>query len=136
MIRQAKGNVQRWIPIGKNLLQVLRKYLQEVRPQLTKNKTHNVLIVGEKGKPIYPSSMGKIVCSYCKKLGIKSTCHGLRHTFATHLLEGKANLRVIQSILGHKSLDTTQLYTQIDICDLALAIEKSHPREKMQCEEL
>lgn len=134
-IREGKGNTQRWIPLGKQVCSILKEYLTTIRPALMKKRYHNYLIVGNFGNPIYLASINRIVRKYFDILGVKGNCHNLRHSFATHMLKGKANLRDIQSLLGHKSLASTQVYTHVDISDLAKAIAKSHPRETMLCDE-
>jgi integrase/recombinase XerD len=134
-IRKGKGGTQRWLPLGKKVSRILKQYLQTVRPTLVKKKTHEILLVGDFGGPLKGPRIYTLVSRYLKQLGVKSDCHGLRHTCATHLLKGKANIRVIQAMLGHESLSSTQIYTRVDISDMARAIEKFHPREKMQCDE-
>lgn len=135
LIREGKGNTQRWVPLGKQVCSVLREYITNIRPALMKEQKHDYLIVGDKGGPIHLNRLNEITKKYFTKIGLKGTCHSLRHSCATHMLKGKANLRAIQAILGHKSLETTQLYTHVDISDLTKAIEKSHPRENMLCDE-
>ncbi|WP_372370410.1 tyrosine-type recombinase/integrase [Candidatus Uabimicrobium sp. HlEnr_7] len=134
-INKGKGNKQRWVPLGKKITNILKKYLKNIRPKLVKQKTHDFLIVGDKGGPMRGYRMHYIIAKYFKMLGIEGHCHGLRHSCATHLLKGKANIRVIQQILGHTSLSSTQIYTHIDISDLTKAIDKHHPREDMECSE-
>ena len=132
-VNKGKGGKQRWVPLGKKITTILKHYLNETRPQLVKNKTHNILIVGDKGGPMRGYRMHHIISKYFKHLGIEGHCHGLRHSCATHLLKGKANVRVIQQLLGHTSLSSTQVYTHVDITDLTKAINKHHPREDMEC---
>lgn len=135
-IRYGKGGTQRWVPIGKKVTAILIQYMEVIRPFLLKHQTHDFLIVGDKGGSIKGRRVYNIVSQYLEKLGIKADCHALRHTCATHLLQGKANIRVIQSILGHSSLNTTQIYTHVDVSHLAKLIQKAHPRESMQCDNL
>lgn len=134
-INKGKGNKQRWVPLGKKIAKILQKYLKQIRPKLVKEKTHDALIVGDKGGPMRGYRIHHIVSKYFKMLGIEGHCHGLRHSCATHLLKGKANVRVIQQILGHTSLSSTQIYTHVDISDLTKAMDKHHPREDMECNE-
>ena len=136
LIQNGKGNKQRWVPVAKKVCTIIHEYLRTVRPSLTKEKTHDFLIVGRLGDPISGKRTHTIVSKYLKQLGIKGTCHGLRHTCATHLLRGRANIRVIQEILGHSSLSSTQIYTRVDIKDMSRAIEKAHPRSTMDCGDL
>lgn len=135
-IRNGKGGKQRWVPIGKKVCKILGLYIGHSRPMLIKQQQHDALIVGNKGGPIGGRHLYSLISRYFKQLTVKTDCHGLRHTCATHLLRGKANIRVIQCLLGHASLGTTQIYTRVDIDDMARAINKAHPREKMQCDEL
>ena len=135
-IQNGKGNKQRWVPVGKIVCGIIREYLKTIRPALIKDKKHDALIIGKWGNRIGTGGVHWIISKYLKQLGIKSDCHGLRHTCATHLLRGKANIRVIQEILGHSSLNSTQIYTRVDIRDMSRAIEKAHPRSTMDCGDL
>ena len=130
-----KGNKQRWVPVGKKVCNILRRYLEQIRPALIKDNIHDYLIVGNLGGALSGRRVYAIVSRYLKRLGVKSDCHGLRHTCATHLLKGKANIRVIQELLGHSSLATTQIYTHVDISDMTRAIDKAHPRKNMDCDQ-
>ena len=130
-VRHGKGGKQRWIPIGQKVQAIVQQYLKQVRPALMGGKRHDTLLVGNAGGPLRGPRIYTIVSAYLKRMGVRSDCHGLRHTCATHLLKGKANIRVIQSILGHESLASTQIYTHVDISDMARAIARSHPRESM-----
>jgi len=136
LLIHGKGNKERWVPIGKKVAEILDIYLCQTRPAMVKNKTHESLIVGKLGNPLCAARVHTIVSGYLKQLGIKSHCHGLRHTVASHLLKGKANIRVIQEILGHNCLSSTQIYTHVDISDMSKAIEKAHPRTTMQVDEI
>ncbi len=93
------------------------------------------MIVANKGGKVYGPKVYKIVKKYLNMLGIDSHCHGLRHTTATHLLKGNVNLRVIQSVLGHESLSSTQIYTRVEIEDMVKAVAKAHPREQMELDD-
>lgn len=134
-VREGKGSKQRWVPIGKKVCEILRQYLTQIRPSMLGNYTHDYLILNDSGAPANGNRIYRIVRLYLDELDIKSDCHGLRHTCASHLLKGKANIRVIQELLGHSSLASTQIYTHVDISDMARAINKAHPRENMHCDE-
>lgn len=118
LIQHGKGGKQRIVPIGKEVTKILQEYITRVRPQLMNNLKHNSLIVANKGGSVGSRYLQQLVKPYFDRLSIKTTCHGLRHSIATQLLKGKANLRVIQKLLGHESLGTTERYTQVDISDI------------------
>jgi len=134
-IKEGKYGTQRWVPVGKKVTEILRRYLQEIRPGLLNGKGHDFLFVGYRGGKLSGKGVYAVVKHYMNELNIDSACHGLRHTCATHLLKGKANVRVIQSLLGHRSLCSTQIYTHVDISEMARAIQKAHPRERMSFQE-
>ncbi|HOI32713.1 MAG: site-specific tyrosine recombinase XerD [Bacteroidales bacterium] len=125
-----KGNKERLIPIGKNTLKNLKLYLSDVRTQY-KSK-NDFLFVNKFGKPLSRQSIHKLVKVLAEKAGIKKSIspHTFRHSFATHLLEGGADLRAVQQMLGHSSISTTEIYTHIDREYLRETIISFHPRSK------
>lgn len=128
IIRQGKGRKDRVVPIGKRALQWLEKYLLDARPALL-NDSSDVLFLTTRGNRFHPVNLTSRVRGYLDAAGIqrRGSCHMLRHTVATLMLEGGADLRSIQTLLGHESLNTTQIYTHITIQRLREVHEKTHP---------
>lgn len=124
-----KGQKERVVPIGKRAIESLRRYLDKSRPKLAKKET-NILFLSRLNKKISRQSIWKIIKKYAKKARIKKTIkpHTLRHSFATHLLEGGADLRSVQEMLGHSDISTTQVYTHINKEHLREIHKKFHPR--------
>ena len=126
-----KGSKERIVPIGEVALRALRDYGQEVR-----NDWHlpctgkNPVFLNHRGGRITTRSVARVVDKQLRKAGIavKISPHGLRHSFATHLLNSGADLRVIQELLGHASLSTTQRYTHLNLDQLTAVYDKAHPR--------
>ena len=120
-----KGSKERFVPVGKNILKLLKKYVEE-----KKLEPNEYLFSKSNGKPLTRVSVWKIVKKYSQKAGInkKVAPHTLRHTFATHLLENGADLRSIQELLGHSNIDTTQIYTHVNRKNLKEMHKKYHPR--------
>lgn len=128
---QGKGSRQRIVPIGTEASKSIRKYLQEVRPFLVKIEGDEpLLFLSRTGKKLRRENIWSVVKKYAIKAGIRSNVspHTLRHSFATHLLEGGADLRSVQEMLGHSNIATTQIYTHIDRKYLKSIHQKFHPR--------
>ncbi len=125
-----KGDKERIVPYGAPLEKVLHKWLQEGRPQLASNKSGQALILGARGGRINPRIVREVVHESTGELpgGTEVSPHGLRHSAATALLEGGADLRVVQELLGHSSLATTQIYTHVSVDRLKAIHEQAHPR--------
>jgi len=123
-----KGNKQRVVPLGRPAIAALRAYLGEGR-MAAAPATGNVF-VSRSGKPLCRIRLWKIVKFYCARAGLPTTIspHSLRHSFATHVLAGGADLRSVQELLGHASITTTQHYTHIDRDRLKAMHKKFHPR--------
>lgn len=125
-----KGRKERIVPIGRRAIGAVAIYVREVRPRLEKGKGRGRLFLNARGSPISRVGVWGLIKRYTKLAGISKrvTPHTFRHTFATHLLEGGADLRAVQEMLGHADLSTTQLYTKVDR-DYLRTIHKSfHPR--------
>lgn len=128
---QGKGSKQRIVPMGAEASKSIRGYLQEVRPFLVKIEGDEpLLFLSKTGKMLRRENIWSIVKKYAIKAGIRSNIspHTLRHSFATHLLEGGADLRSVQEMLGHSNISTTQIYTHIDRKYLKSIHQKFHPR--------
>ncbi|MBU4346147.1 MAG: site-specific tyrosine recombinase XerD [Candidatus Omnitrophica bacterium] len=125
-----KGNKERVIPVGKKAIGSIRRYLEISRPQLLKKKESEFLFLNRFGKRISRQSLWKIIKRYARQARIKKPIkpHTLRHSFATHLLEGGADLRSVQEMLGHANISTTQIYTHINKDRLKTIHRTFHPR--------
>ncbi len=129
MVRQGKGRKDRMIPIGERALAWIDRYLVEVRPHLVVEPDDGALFLTNGGAPFTPSRMTQLVRGYvvAAELGKSGACHIFRHTMATLMLEGGADIRFIQQMLGHAKLETTQIYTQVSIRKLKSIHSATHP---------
>ena len=127
-----KGGKQRVVPIGKYGKEAIDKYLVSSRPDLLKVKSNKYLFLNGRGGGLTRQSAWNIVVVQAKFAGITEglTPHSLRHSFATHLLDGGADIRVVQELLGHSSVTTTQIYTLVTIDKLRESYASAHPRSK------
>ena len=125
-----KGNKTRIVPIGKEALEEINNYLDNGRKKLVNSKSTSHIFLSIRGKKLSPSRIWQIVKERSKRADIKSPIHPhqLRHSFATHLLSGGADLRIIQELLGHADISTTQTYTHVDEKGLKKVHKKFHPR--------
>jgi integrase/recombinase XerD len=127
-----KGRKERVVPVGKAALHWLGRYLSEVRPVLSaaRRERCELLFLTGSGAPMTRTVFWKTVRDYATGAGIhgKVSPHTLRHSFATHLLAGGADLRAIQEMLGHADIGTTQIYTHVDDSHLAQTFRSFHPR--------
>jgi integrase/recombinase XerD len=125
-----KGDKERIVPIGKPALQALRNYYNHGRRYFIKDKTSPYFFVNVHGRKLSRMGLHKILQEYVRKakIGKHVTPHVFRHSFATHLLEGGANLRAVQEMLGHSNIATTQIYTHIDREYLKEVYKTFHPR--------
>ena len=126
-----KGSKERLIPIGSSAIKWITEYLKKSRPLLVKNfKSENYLFLNQRGTKFSRMGIWKIVRQYVKQAGIEKNVHPhtFRHSFATHLIEGGADLRAVQEMLGHSDISTTQIYTHIDRDYIKLVHKKFHPR--------
>ncbi|HVY54159.1 MAG TPA: tyrosine-type recombinase/integrase, partial [Thermodesulfobacteriota bacterium] len=122
-----KGGKERIVPVGSKAAEAINKYLRE---RLDMKPTGDHLFVNTRGDRLNVRSVDRVIRKYATLAGIPKNVspHVLRHTFATHLLGGGADLRAIQEMLGHKSLSTTQRYTHTSIEKLMEIYDKTHPR--------
>jgi integrase/recombinase XerC len=123
-----KGDKQRVVPLGIPAMKALQSWLSISRPQLVTDESFNAVFLGSRGKRIDQRTVREVVYEAMKAVGSTMGPHGLRHTAATHLLEGGADLRTVQEILGHSSLATTQIYTHVSPERLSQAYKQAHPR--------
>ena len=136
VIARGKGAKERMIPLGRKAIQYLEHYISFVRPQLLhadENKAAAAveeLFVTDWGGPMTRQRVNELINEYAKSAGIKKrvTPHMLRHSFATHLLNNGTDLRVVQELLGHADISTTQIYTHVDVERLREIYDKTHPR--------
>lgn len=132
-----KGNKERWVPIGSMAMKQIEIYLNHVRNHLEiKKGNEDYVFLNRNGKKLTRVMIFYIVKSLAEKAGITKNIspHTLRHSFATHLVEGGANLRAVQEMLGHESITTTEIYTHLDRKYLREAIELYHPFGKYNLE--
>lgn len=131
LLVHGKGSKQRLIPITESAKKYIYTYQKFNRPNLLHGKKSDVLFLNRSGKGLSRMGFWKILKKCSERAGIKShiSPHTVRHSYATHLLEAGANLRVVQTLLGHASLDTTQIYTKVDITYLIEEHKLHHPRK-------
>ena len=127
-VRQGKGHKDRMVPVGEQAVHWLERYLVEVRPRLSLDTRIPAIFLTGYGGPFNPDVVTRMVRSWLQQIGAgKGSCHLLRHTCATHMLEGGADIRYIQQLLGHENLDTTAIYTQVSILQLQEVHRRCHP---------
>lgn len=128
-----KGNKERFVPIGKKAISAVKKYLRESRIHLAKPWSEDIMFLNRNGRKLSRMGAWKIIKRHILNAGIKKrvTPHTIRHSFATHLLLGGADLRAVQEMLGHADISTTQVYTHIDRDFIKQEHQGYHPREKM-----
>jgi integrase/recombinase XerD len=125
-----KGSKERLIPLHPKAVQTLREYVRDGRPQLLGGHTTESVFVSTRGLPLSADAMRRIFKRYLAQAGASRSLspHAMRHTFATHMLEGGADLRTVQELLGHVALSTTQIYTHLSVTRLQDVHRRSHPR--------
>ena len=125
-----KGSKERLVPIGRSAIGAVAVYLRELRPLLERGEGKGILLLNAQGRPLSRMGAWKIVRKYVTLAGIETAVspHTLRHSFATHLLEGGADLRAVQEMLGHADIATTQIYTHVDREYLRSVHRQFHPR--------
>jgi len=127
-----KGHKERLIPIHRQATTAIEEYLREARPRLVRRKDEKALFLNRRGDRLTRQGFWQILKEYAKSAGLEAevTPHTLRHSFATHMLSGGADLRAVQELLGHANISTTQVYTHLTSEHIRRSYEKSHPRAK------
>jgi integrase/recombinase XerD len=125
-----KGRKERIIPVGRCAIEAVEEYLEYLRPRLLSNRPVSALFLSRTGRPLDRTNMWRLVRKYAIAAGVDKPLspHTLRHCFATHLLSGGADLRIVQELLGHADVTTTQVYTHVDEAQLKRVHREYHPR--------
>ena len=132
VVFRGKGNRDRVVPLGREACRWVAEYLTQVRSHWVRHRSTATLFVTDGGKPLDFSNLNKMVKACARKAGVTKHLwvHTFRHACATHMLKNGADIRYIQKLLGHRSLTSTQIYTQLDIRDLKRIHQKCHPRAR------
>lgn len=133
-LRHGKGGKPRVVPLGEEAEHWLKDYLQEVRPALLRDPAQRTLFLNRVGNALTREILAKIVARWGRQAGLSKgvTPHLLRHCCATHMLKRGADLRHLQVLLGHASVNTTERYTQLEVSDLRKVVQRCHPRENLR----
>jgi site-specific recombinase XerD len=125
-----KGSKTRIVPVGEPAQEAIERYLSTARPSLVTQADEPALFLSKRGRRLSPSDVRRRLRTWLRHAGLPGDAspHALRHSFATHLLEGGADLRAIQELLGHASVSTTQIYTRVESARLRRQYSRSHPR--------
>jgi integrase/recombinase XerD len=130
LVRCGKGSKDRVVPLGRKAREALLAYLELGRPKPVRGESPKAVFLGNGGRAVTNAYLTQRIKTLGERIGINVRPHWLRHSCATHLLKGKADIRHIQRLLGHKSLQTTERYTRVEVADLKAVIDRCHPREK------
>lgn len=125
-----KGERERIVPVAQRTLEGIKKYIFDLRPRLIKKRASDYLFLNNRGQPMTRQRFWQNLKNMGKLAGVEVTPHMIRHSFATHLLEGGADLRSLQKMLGHSDISTTQIYTKVSMERLRKEYLKHHPRAK------
>ncbi len=125
-----KGRKERIIPVGRSAIETVTEYMEHLRPRLQSNVSTDALFLSRTGRPLDRTNIWRLVRKYAVLAGIDKhlSPHTLRHCFATHLLSGGADLRIVQELLGHADVTTTQIYTHVEESQLKRVHREYHPR--------
>lgn len=129
-VKRGKGGGSRQVPVGPAAVVWVGRYIKEARSRVVGHESQTALFLSQEGHRMSRRTISTMVATLAKRAQIKQrvTPHALRHAFATHMLRGRASLRHLQEMLGHKRLTTTQVYTRLDITDLKRVHRRCHPR--------
>ena len=127
-----KGNKERMVPIYQQVAKVVDEYITQVRTHLVHSDEEQALFLNQRGDRLTRQGLWQILKAYAKSAGLSKqvTPHTLRHSFATHMLSGGADLRSLQELLGHANISTTQIYTHLTSEHIRRTYDKAHPRAK------
>jgi len=127
-----KGKKERLVPIYPGAAHLIDEYINDVRPRFVRNNLEKALFVNQRGDRLTRQGLWQILRGYARRAGLEHrvTPHTLRHSFATHMLNGGADLRSVQELLGHANISTTQIYTHLTSDHIRQAYDKAHPRAK------
>lgn len=125
---RGKGSKERIVPINEKALETTRRYIEDLRPALSRKSRSPYLFLAHSGKPITRQRLWQLIKAYSAGLSVKISPHTLRHCFASHLLDGGADLRALQKMLGHTDISTTQIYTKVTPERIRKVHREYHPR--------
>jgi integrase/recombinase XerD len=130
LVTMGKGGKERVVPVGKSAFDLLKRYVEEARPRLLSARSDNILFLNRFGEAYSRQGLWKTVKKYARMAGLEKKVHPhtFRHSFATHLLDGGADLRAVQVMLGHSDISTTQIYTHVTQERIKAVHKKYHPR--------
>lgn len=123
-----KGSKERVVPVNRRAMDKVKRYLSESRPALLRKRSSEYLFLTGRGAPMTRQRFWQTIKAFGKQIGIELSPHVMRHSFATHLLEGGADLRSLQKMLGHSDISTTQIYTKVTMDRIRKAYLEHHPR--------
>ncbi len=123
-----KGSKERVVPMNRRAMDTVKRYLDDFRPALLKRHCSEYLFLTARGAPMTRQRFWQAIKAFGKKIGIELSPHTMRHSFATHLLEGGADLRSLQKMLGHSDISTTQIYTKVTMDRIRKVYREHHPR--------
>jgi len=126
-----KGRKERIVPVGAQAIDAVREYLSQLRPRLAEGSTCDRLFLSRTGRPFDRTNCWRLVVKYARRMGLtgRLSPHTLRHCFATHLMSNGVDIRMVQEMLGHADVATTQVYTHVDSARLKAIHQKFHPRQ-------
>ena len=133
---RGKGDKERIVPLGRSAQQALATYLGEARPELVRGRNSSLVFVARGGKRLSRQRVWQIVDQASLEAGRHASPHMLRHSCATHMVENGADLRTVQSLLGHSDISTTQVYTHVALDRVKNVYQKYHPRAKYRQKEI